>query len=283
MSLLDSELLIFILRLFGLGKNSTLTNDFRWNQVSLPIIFISMQGITVIIPVYNEEGNIFRIKEALGAYMERSNYQVFGLFVNDGSTDQSLSLIKEVCVSDKKFGYISLQHNAGLSAAIKAGFDQASTQWVGYMDADLQTSPLDFLLFEPYVSAYHLVTGERQQRQDGLGKKFSSLFANWFRNSFLQDGVNDTGCPLKIFDREFVIGLPYFNGVHRFFPALTQIYGGQVKVIPVGHYPRLEGVSKFNAFNRLIQPFLDTLLVHRLKKRFIKYKVKEAQLFDQSK
>lgn len=239
-----------------------------------------MNSITVIIPVYNEEGNIFRIEAALTEYMGKSSFRVKGLFVNDGSKDNSLSLIKKVCQGNRHFGYISFKKNAGLSAAIKAGFDHADTSWVGYMDADLQTSPEDFLLFEPYVHEYELVTGERQDRKDGLGKKFSSSFANWFRNSFLNDGMKDTGCPLKIFNREFTGRLPFFNGVHRFFPALTQIYGGRVRVVPVRHFPRVEGVSKFNAFNRMVQPFLDTLLVHRLKKRIIKYQVQEFQLFD---
>lgn len=239
-----------------------------------------MKALTVIIPVFNEEGNIPRIQKALSSYMEKSAFLVFGLFINDGSKDKSLSLIKNVCKEDSRFGFVSFSKNAGLSAAIKAGFDHAVTNWVAYMDADLQTSPEDFLKFEPFVGEYQLVTGERQDRKDGFGKKISSNFANWFRNSFLNDGMKDTGCPLKIFNREFANRLPFFNGVHRFFPALTQIYGGKVKVVPVRHFARTEGVSKFNAFNRMVQPFLDTLLVHRLKKRYIKYQVVESKLFD---
>ncbi|MGY6521537.1 MAG: glycosyltransferase family 2 protein [Mongoliitalea sp.] len=235
------------------------------------------KALTIIIPVYNEEGNIFRIQEALSQYMEKSSLEVLALFVNDGSSDQSLELIKQVCTMDSRFGFISFKQNRGLSAAIKAGFDHAESHYVGYMDADLQTTPLDFCNFEAFVGTHELVTGERQNRQDGWGKRFSSNFANWFRNSFLQDGMKDTGCPLKIFQRDFALKLPYFNGVHRFFPALTQIYGGQVKVLPVQHFPRQAGVSKFNAFNRIVQPLLDTLLVHRLKKRAITYTIASSQ------
>jgi dolichol-phosphate mannosyltransferase len=231
------------------------------------------ESLTIIVPVYNEEGNIIRIKDALQQYMDSSSLKVFAFFVNDGSNDSSLKLIQQVCQADSRFGLISFVENRGLSAAIKAGIDYSETAYVGYMDADLQTSPLDFCLFEPHITSHELVTGERQNRQDGVGKRISSSFANWFRNSFLQDGVKDTGCPLKIFQREFAVKLPYFNGVHRFFPALTQIYGGKVKVLPVQHFPRQAGVSKFNAFNRTLQPLLDTLLVHRLKKRVISYQV----------
>lgn len=231
------------------------------------------KALTVIIPVYNEEGNIKRIKDALEEYMRHSSLKVLALFVNDGSKDDSLSLIQGICQSDSRFGFISLSNNQGLSAAIKAGFDFSKTQYVGYMDADLQTSPMDFCSFEGHLDSFELVTGERQNRQDGIGKRLSSSFANWFRNSFLNDGMKDTGCPLKIFNREFALKLPYFNGVHRFFPALTQIYGGKVKVLPVQHFPRQAGVSKFNALNRIVQPLLDTLLVHRLKKRSIRYQI----------
>ncbi|UJP64865.1 glycosyltransferase [Mongoliitalea daihaiensis] len=231
------------------------------------------EALTVVIPVFNEEGNIFRIKDSLQQYMAESSLTVLVLFVNDGSKDGSLSLIEQVCMEDARFGFLSFSQNKGLSAAIKAGFDHCESEFVGYIDADLQTSPLDFCTFEKYISTYQLVTGERQHRQDGFGKRLSSNFANWFRNSFLHDGMNDTGCPLKIFQRKFALQLPYFNGVHRFFPALTQIYGGQVKVLPVQHFPRQAGESKFNAFNRIVQPFLDTLVVHRLKKRAIQYKV----------
>lgn len=236
-----------------------------------------MKSITIVIPVYNEVGNILRIKAEVEKYQKASKCLITALFVNDGSNDESLSLIRSLCESNSIFGFINFEKNAGLSAAIMAGFVHAQTDWVGYMDADLQTTPMDFLKFESFLEDYHLVTGERQNRQDGLGKKLSSGFANWVRNSFLHDGIKDTGCPLKIFKRDFVLTLPFFNGVHRFFPALTQIYGGKVKVIPVQHFPRIEGKSKFNASNRMLQPFLDTLLIRRLKKRNIKYHVSEIK------
>ncbi|PSL03516.1 glycosyltransferase [Cecembia rubra] len=230
-----------------------------------------MKSITVIVPVYNEEGNILRVKQALDEYIAQSAYRVFVLFVNDGSSDSSLEKIQEVCKENSRYGFISFSRNFGLSAAIKAGFDQSQTDWVAYIDADLQTSAMDFLKFEPFIEDFQLVAGERQGRKDGLGKKISSGFANWVRNSFLNDGVKDTGCPLKIFQRDFAVRLPFFNGFHRFFPALSQIYGGKIKIIPINHYPRVEGQSKFNAFNRMVQPFLDTLLVYRLKKRNVPF------------
>lgn len=234
--------------------------------------------MTLIIPIFNEEANIFRVWAMVDEYRKRSSLHIWGLFVDDGSTDDSLALIKKVCNEDGSFGYLSFHQNRGLSAAIKAGVDHAQSRWVGYIDGDLQTSPLDLLKFETFLHFYDLVTGERRQRQDSYGKKLSSLFANWFRNLFLNDGILDTGCPLKVFDREFFLKIPYFNGFHRFFPALTRIYGGSVKVIPVQHFPRLGGKSKFNAWNRMLQPLVDMLLVWRLKKRQVQYSIKDSKV-----
>jgi glycosyltransferase involved in cell wall biosynthesis len=237
-----------------------------------------MNEITLIIPVFNEEGNIRRICTEVNDYRNKSQNDIFTLFVNDGSTDDTLLLVKEICTRNEGFGFVSFQSNRGLSAAIKAGIDFSKTKWIGYIDGDLQTSPSDFLKFEKFLDSYDLVTGERQARKDGVGKKISSSFANWIRDSFLHDGMKDTGCPLKIFNREFFLKIPYFDGYHRFFPALTQIYGGKVKVVPVSHFPRREGKSKFNAFNRIINPLLDLFLVYRLKRRSISYSVKETNL-----
>lgn len=237
-----------------------------------------MEAITLIIPIFNEEGNILRVWSEVDKYRKNSSLKVYILFVDDGSTDDSLFLIKEVCDRNEAFGYISFNSNSGLSAAIKAGVDHANTKWVGYIDGDLQTNPMDFLKFEPFLIYYDLVTGERQDRKDRFGKKLSSSFANWLRNLFLKDGMKDTGCPLKIINRDFFVRIPFFKGFHRFIPALTQIYGGNVKVIPVLHFPRIEGKSKFSAFNRSIQPLLDMLLVCRLKQRRLTYSVKASQL-----
>lgn len=237
-----------------------------------------MRSIAVIVPIFNEEGNIWRVKSSLDELMHTSSYSILVVFVNDGSTDNSLLIIKSICSSYSSFKYISFEKNQGLSAAIKAGFDRFETRWVAYLDADLQTNPMDFLNFESFLDDYELITGERQNRQDGWQKKVSSKIANWVRIQFLQDGIKDSGCPLKIFKRDFAASLPYFDGFHRFFPALTQIYGGSVKVIPVQHYPRLVGKSKFNISNRLVRPFLDILLVRELKRKAIKSYYKSSRL-----
>jgi glycosyltransferase involved in cell wall biosynthesis len=127
-----------------------------------------------------------------------------------------LELIREINKNNPLFTFISFEKNCGLSAAIKAGFDHATTKWVGYIDADLQTTPEDFNILADYCNDYDLVTGVRTGRQDSFVKNASSKIANSIRRSFTHDGMDDTGCPLKIIKAEKAKAIPMFNGLHRF-------------------------------------------------------------------
>lgn len=237
-----------------------------------------MASISIIIPVFNEEKGISAIREAFLYFFENTRLEAQVLFVNDGSTDESLEEIKKLCFVDPKFHYISFEKNAGLSSAIKAGFDSSYTDWVGYIDADLQTDPSDFLRYEPFLEDYDLITGKRVNRKDSFVKNISSFFANWFRDSMLHDGVSDSGCPLKILKKDLAVEIPFFKGMHRFIPALVLMCGGKLKEIPVSHFPRKTGKSKFHLWNRLLTPFMDTLAVRWMMKRRIKYHISSKDL-----
>ncbi|MFN3996250.1 glycosyltransferase family 2 protein [Algoriphagus sp.] len=233
-----------------------------------------MCDLTIIIPVYNEEEGISRIEKDFQPFFSSTKLRVRVLFVDDGSTDQSLSQIHSICDRNSQFQYISLVQNRGLSSALKAGFDHAVSKWVGYIDADLQTSPEDFLLFEPYLNDFDLVIGNRVHRKDNLTKRLTSEFANGFRSWLLEDGVSDSGCPLKILKTEMAQSLPFFKGMHRFIPALILIMGGSVKQVPVRHYPRMTGYSKFSFKNRFWGPIADTIAIRWMKSRVIQYQIK---------
>lgn len=232
-----------------------------------------MTSISIVIPVFNEVEGISSIVEAFQPYFKKTKLDAHILFVNDGSTDGSLAEIEKVCQKESNCHFISFEKNAGLSSAIKAGFDYSKTDWVGYIDADLQTIPLDFLSYEPFLEEFDLITGKRMNRKDSFVKNLSSSFANWFRDCLLHDGVSDSGCPLKIIKRDLAVSLPFFKGMHRFIPALILMQGGKLKEIPVSHFPRKTGKSKFNLWNRLLSPFIDTLAVRWMMKRKISYKI----------
>lgn len=234
--------------------------------------------LTVIIPVYNEEGNIDRLEDELTRFLQISKLPACVLFVDDGSTDGSGELMEQVCGRQKDFFYLRLARNGGLSAAMKAGIDHAFSKYVGYIDADLQTSPEDFNLLLPYTEEYEMVMGIRTGRKDSFVKNMSSRIANGFRRAMTHDGVEDTGCPLKVLRTEYAKRIPFFTGMHRFLPALIQLQQGRVKQVPVRHFPRTAGKSKYHLWNRLAGPFKDCFAYRWMKKRYIDYQVADSNL-----
>lgn len=234
--------------------------------------------LTIIVPVYNEEGNIRRLEKELGDFLKIARISSCVLFVNDGSKGQSGKLLKDICHGHPDFYYLELAKNGGLSAAMKAGIDHCNSEFVGYIDADLQTTPEDFNLLLTHVEDYEMVMGIRTGRKDSFIKNMSSRIANGFRRSMTHDGVEDTGCPLKILRTDYAKRIPFFTGMHRFLPALIQLQNGKVKQMPVRHFPRMAGKSKYNLCNRLVGPFKDCFAYRWMKKRYINYEVAEDNL-----
>lgn len=234
---------------------------------------------TILVPFYNERENAERLEKRLGEYLKICTAApACVLFVNDGSTDGGGELIKEACIRNKDFFYLELLHNTGLSGALKAGIDQCQSQFVGYIDADLQTDPEDFELLLKDAEQYPLVIGIRANRKDTFVKRASSKIANSWRRMMTHDGVEDTGCPLKVIHTAFAKKIPLFSGMHRFIPALIQMMGGEVKQTAVRHYPRTAGVAKYNLWNRLTGPFIDCFAYRWMKKRYIDYSIKYTNL-----
>lgn len=235
--------------------------------------------LTIVVPVYNEEDNIYTLETALRSYIDNNRIgAICALFVNDGSKDKSPERLREICARNEHFFYLDLAKNSGLSAAMKAGIDYSYSPWVGYMDADLQTTPEDFDLFQPFMDDYQMVMGIRTGRKDSFVKNMSSKIANGFRRMMTGDGVEDTGCPLKILRTEYAKKIPFFTGMHRFLPALIQLQDAKVKQVPVRHFPRVAGVSKYNLWNRLTGPFMDCFAYRWMRKRYIDYRIGENNL-----
>lgn len=235
--------------------------------------------LTIIVPVFNEEDNIAALEDRLSKFIASSpDFPACVLFINDGSRDSSLEKIMAVCSRQSAFYYASFEKNCGLSAAMKAGIDLAGSQFVGYIDADLQTAPEDFHLLIPHVNDYAMVMGIRTNRKDSFVKGISSKIANGFRRFMTKDGIEDTGCPLKILRTDYARRIPFFTGMHRFLPALLMLQNGTVKQVPVRHFPRVAGVSKFNLWNRLIGPLMDTFAYRWMRSRYINYNISENNI-----
>ncbi len=228
---------------------------------------------TIVVPLYNEAPNLLRVEQELDKYLQKAPIRTCVLFVNDGSTDNSLQLVQEISRRNTAFKYISFDQNYGLSSAIKAGFDHAETPLIGYIDSDLQTDPEDFDLLLEQIGEYDLVTGVRTDRKDSFKKNLSSLVANGIRRSFTQDGMDDTGCPLKVIKADYAKRIPMFKGLHRFLPAMILLQNGKIKQVPVRHYPRIAGKAKFHLLNRLVGPFVDCFAYLWMRRNYINYKV----------
>lgn len=224
---------------------------------------------TILVPYYNERENVAALEERLGAYLDRCPASpACVLFVNDGSTDGGEALVHDVCARHDNFLYIDLGRNTGLSGALKAGISVCGSEYVGYIDADLQTDPEDFSLLLEHLGEYDLVLGIRAQRKDGFVKRASSKIANSWRRMMTGDGITDTGCPLKVMKTAFARELPLFRGMHRFIPALIQMQGGKCLEIPVRHYPRTAGTAKYHLGNRLWGPFVDCFAFRWMRSRY---------------
>jgi len=232
---------------------------------------------TIIVPVYNEEDNLKRVEQELSDYIKIASKETKVLFVNDGSKDNSQQLIEEICANNPDFDFINFEKNCGLSAAITAGFKNVDTELVGYIDSDLQTAPEDFNLLLKEIEHFDLVTGVRAKRKDSFVKNMSSTIANGIRRSFTQDGMDDTGCPLKVIKTEYAKNIPMFKGLHRFLPAMILLQNGTIKQIPVQHFPRIAGEAKYGLWNRLFGPLMDCFAYLWMKKKYINYTIAKKE------
>lgn len=233
--------------------------------------------MTIVVPVFNEQDNMAALEDRLGKYLQHAAVRSCVLFVDDGSEDDSLNRIREICSRNSDFHFLAFEKNAGLSAAIKAGIDFAESKYVAYIDADLQTDPEDFNLLLEYAPEYELVTGVRANRKDSAFKKLQSKIANGFRRRMTGDTARDTGCPLKIMHTDVARRLPFFTGMHRFLPALMLLEDGRTREVDVRHYPRTAGKSKFHLSNRLVAPFLDCFAYRWMRSRYIRYRVADCR------
>ena len=229
--------------------------------------------LTIVVPVYNEEDNMKSLEKKLSEYIKQASVKTCVLFVNDGSTDSSFKRMVDICNRQPHFFYCNLKQNGGLSTAMKAGIDHVDSRLLGYIDADLQTIPEDFEKLLPYTDEFQLVMGIRANRKDSFFKNLQSKIANGFRRRMTGDLATDTGCPLKIIHTDCAKKIPFFIGMHRFLPALISLQDGKMKEVPVRHFPRVAGVSKYHLWNRLISPFVDCFAYRWMKKRYINYQV----------
>jgi dolichol-phosphate mannosyltransferase len=237
--------------------------------------------ISVIIPIKDERDNIPLLAGQLLKFFEsrpESGAAPFELvFVDDGSSDGSGPLLDQLAVQSSAIRVFHLDRNHGQTAAFDAGFRQARGELLATMDGDLQYDPNDFAKLLSFMNRYDLVCGRRQTRHDHVIRRWSSTIANRIRNLVVHDNISDTGCSLKVFKKSVVERLPPFKNMHRFYPALAKMYSFTVSEVPVQHFPRAHGKSKYGIGNRLFAGIYDLFAVRWMQKRCLNYTFRETK------
>jgi len=229
--------------------------------------------ISLVVPVYNEEENIQELYNEVTKAMSHQNCVWELVFVDDGSSDRSLDIIRSLSDKDDCVRYVSFARNCGQSAAFAAGFRCARGDAVVTLDADLQNDPADIPAMLRVFEGVDMVIGWRAKRQDSFVKRHASRVANWIRNVISQETVRDTGCSLKVMRAEMLRNIPMFTGMHRFLPTLMKLEGARVAEVRVNHRPRTKGVSKYGIWDRALASAYDLLAVRWMKKRHICYHI----------
>ena len=232
-----------------------------------------MPDLSIIIPVHNEQDNLAQLINEIVSVMSRAvpqpAYEI--IVIDDGSTDSTRAEI--LPLMDALAGLRVIAHNrrAGKSAALKTGFDAARGAWVATLDGDGQNDPADLAVLWSEIAAGPssvVYAGVRRRRNDGIVKKLTSRFANGVRRRALRDNSRDTGCGFKVLPAELVAALPYFDNMHRFFPALAGRHGYEVREVTINDRPRLHGRSKYGLFDRAAVALLDLIGVYWLVRRY---------------
>jgi dolichol-phosphate mannosyltransferase len=239
-------------------------------SADLPSPDAAVVDVSIVVPVRNEAGNVAPLIAEIAAALDgRWRYEI--IYVNDGSTDSTPARLAEIMTQRANLRRIDHAVSSGQSAAVRTGVRAARGAIVATLDGDGQNNPA----FLPDLIAaiqdgggrIGLAAGQRIGRKDTGFKKLQSRIANGVRNAILRDGTRDTGCGLKAFRRDLFLLMPYFDGLHRFLPALVRREGYDIAYVDVIDRPRHSGVSNYGFFDRLWIGIMDLVGVWWLIRR----------------
>ena len=225
----------------------------------------SFNGISVVIPLYNEEENVAIVYGELSEVMKKMNCTYELIFVDDGSKDNTLKNLIEAGGDDPSLRIIEFRRNFGQTAAMAAGMEHSRYDVVVTMDGDLQNDPHEIpMMVSKLMSGYDLVAGWRKHRKDAfINRKLPSMIANWTISRSTGVRLNDYGCSLKVMTGEVARGIKLYGEMHRFIPALANQFGAKILEVPVNHRPRIHGKTKYG-ISRTIRVILDLITVKYL-------------------
>jgi len=226
--------------------------------------------LSVVISIYNEELNIAPLVEQLDVALPNISHEV--LFVDDGSSDQSVEEILKAKESRPHFKLVEFRRNFGQSSAIAAGIEYAEGEYIATIDGDLQNDPSDipWMLEMLEGSKYDVIAGKRANRQDkAFTRKVPSLIANWIIRRSTKLSIEDYGCTLRVFRSEIAKSMGLYGELHRFIPILLHLQGARIHQVDVKHHHRIHGESKYG-LNRTFKVLSDLILMLFINKYMVK-------------
>ena len=220
------------------------------------------KSLSVIVPVYNEEENIKLGYDELTSILSSMDCQYELIYVDDGSTDNTLSELIKISEKDPNIKVIEFRRNFGQTAAMAAGLEAAQYELVATLDGDLQNDPAELpMMCSKIEEGYDIVAGWRKHRKDKLvSRKIPSKIANWIISKATDVRLHDYGCTLKVMTKEIAKGIKLYGEMHRFIPALANEMGAKMLEVPVNHRARQFGTTKYG-ISRTLRVVLDLLTV----------------------
>jgi glycosyltransferase involved in cell wall biosynthesis len=220
---------------------------------------------SIVVPLHNEHENVTDLYDRLKAVME-SNGESFELvLVDDGSTDNTFNLLREIAAVDSRITVVKLRRNFGQTAGLAAGFDHARGEYIIAMDGDLQHDPADIPIFlEKIAEGYDIVSGWRKRRIDNLWlRRIPSRCANWLMAKLSGVDIHDFGTTFKAYRREILEQVPLYGELHRFIPALASWHGASIIEVPIRNVERERGTSHYG-LSRTFRVFFDLITIRFL-------------------
>lgn len=221
----------------------------------------SIRSISVVVPVFNEEGNLAELHRRLTTVLKSVGLPYEIVVVDDGSSDQTWEVVRGLHAADRRMLALRHRRNFGKAQALANGFAVARGDVVVTMDGDLQDDPDELPRFLAKLEeGYDLVSGWKQRRQDPLGKTVPSKLFNWVVRRVSGVPLHDFNCGFKAYRREVTSAIRLYGELHRFTPVLANAEGFRIAELPVHHHPRTWGRSKYG-YKRLVKGFLDLITV----------------------
>lgn len=236
--------------------------------------------LSIVIPCHNEENNLRPLLLAIHEAVEPLNLNYEIVITDDCSADNSWNVLKQLAANDSRVRIQRFKFNCGESAASWAGMQRARGRYIATLDADLQNDPKDLSAMLKALEGTDCVCGTRtgsRTKGDNWIRVTSSRIANSVRNKLSGENVTDAGCTYRVFKRECIANVKFFDGAHRFLPTLIKMEGFRVIEIPVSTNPRFSGTSHYGVWNRLFKSFRDLLAVRWMKSRQIRYEIAESE------